>query len=952
MLATEYGKTVILHYFPQSAAGFQSRRNFRLRPDDRKPSATVFLKDNVWFLQDKGGSDNRAYNAISLVMQQESLNFPQALEWIAAKFAPHLLEGRAAPAAAAPKISPAPASDCIKVHTRKGDRFTDFELSVLGFKISEEICSNFSLRPVDYYITRKNAKGKSYKVESTDNYPIYYYDYGTWGKLYQPLGDVRFMYVGQKPEGWMFGDIRFRKVFDKVVAGTLNTAPDEAEDEYSVDAQDDERLEHLIICSGPSDALNTAAAGYNVCWPNSESEDISPVTMRRLFRCCRNLYVMFDIDETGIANMYKLALQWLDLRIIRLPEELKQYKAKGKPCKDAKDFMMYFRKRGRSNPHKLFESLVTTSISLKWWIMYDKGKDGVSFDIDNEPLYGFLEANGFCRMSTPSDRKGYKFVRIDGNRVSEIPDDRIASDVRKFLKDYLLENSDYYSPVLVRCLARSKQISIPSLENLPLRELNFKCFSKDEEWMFFRNTAVRVTASGLELVPASQCPFHVMEAKMIDHDFRQEQPFFRISRSQEAIDMLANLESALAKFGPRSPEYIGQKRKYDKMAGIRRWRLELLRDDCTFMKYVYNTGRTHWRKEELGYPLDEAERAEQDLNFVNKVMAIGYLLCKYKDASKPYAVYCMEMEEGAEGEHNGGTGKSLFAQSIGEMRQETFVSGQEYDPSNPRFLLQEVRKDFTDIVFMDDLNTRVDLHRFMPMITGHMTVNPKYVAAFTIDFKESPKVVFTSNHAIRNFDASLRRRTFFCAFSDYYHADNSRQKLPERTPATEFGKQLIHDYTPEEMNAFYGFMLQCMVTYMYYRERVQPPMESIERRTLRNALGDDFIWWAEEYFNEDRLNCEVDRQEAFEAYKEALSDRAATMIKMRNFTDRLKLFCDYKGWEWTPEELLATQTEQDRGEIRRYVDGKHRYYFYISTNNKDKDDDSTQEDPDAPPFAP
>ncbi len=48
----------------------------------------------------------------------------------------------------------------------------------------------------------------------------------------------------------------------------------------------------------------------------------------------------------------------------------------------------------------------------------------------------------------------------------------------------------------------------------------------------------------------------------------------------------------------------------------------------------------------------------------------------------------------------------------------------------------------------------------MPMITGKMVVNAKYVASYTIDFKDSPKVVFTSNHAIRNFDASLRRRTW------------------------------------------------------------------------------------------------------------------------------------------------------------------------------------------------
>ncbi len=948
LAATEYGKTVILHYYPQSSVGFSSKRNFRLRSDDKNPSATVFFKENKWYLQDKGGSDNKAYNAISLVMERESLNFPQALEWIAAKFAPHMLSEAVPSMKPSPDITPATPSDHINVHTRDG-AFTEKELAQLGYKITDDTCKYFNLRPVDYYITKKNAKGKSYKISSTEAYPIYYYDYGNWGKLYQPLGDIRFMYVGEKPDDYVFGDNTFLKIFDKVMEGTISTGTRYEDEESQIENDEDERLKKLIICSGPSDALNTFAAGYNVCWFNSESEDVKPITMSRLFRCCHELYIMYDIDDTGLANMYKLGLQYLDLNIIRLPEDLRDYKTKGKPCKDIKDYMMYYRKRGRNNPHKNFEGIVTTSLPLKWWILHDGGKDGVSYDIDNAPLYNFLAANGFYRMETPSDKKGYQFIHIDGNRVTIIPDERFPSEVKKFLTRYLQENPNYYNRILERTITRTRQLTLSSLDNLPIRKLDFQSWSKDEEWVFFSNTAVRITAKGIDTLPSSKCPFYVVDLKTIKHDFHVEKPFFNIQRSEEAQSLLMEIERARNTSGPRSPEFIGLNKRYDRLTSTRRWKLELLRDDCTFMKYVYNTGRSHWRKEELGYALEEEEQAETELNFINKVMALGYLLCKYKDASKPYAVYCMEMTEGENGEHNGGTGKSLFARSISEIRNQTFVSGQEYDPSNPRFLLQEVKKDITDNLFMDDLNTKVDLHRFMPMITGNMTVNPKYIAAFTIDFKESPKVVFTSNHAIKNFDPSLRRRTFFAAFSDYYHAENPIQKLPERTPATEFGKQLINDYTTDEMNAFYNFMLQCLQIYMVYREKVNPPMENIERRTLRNSIGEDFLWWASDYFNEERVNREVDKHEAFENYKTSISDTAAKNVKMRNFTDRIKMFCSYKDWEFNPERVLTTPTERERGEIRRFEDGKDKYYFYISTV---KEEDEVDIDGDDPPFEP
>lgn len=947
--ATEFGKTVILYYYPQAAAGFASKRNFRIRPDDRKPSGTVFFKENMWFLQDKGGADNKAYNAISLVMEKEGLKFPQAIEWIAAKFAPHLLEGKPSVSGKPePVISRTDPSDTIVVNLRQGGQFTERELALLGWKISQEICEHFSLKPVDSYVTKSNAKGKSFRVEATENYPIYYYDYGTWGKIYQPLGEVRFMYVGQKPEGYVFGDDRFRKTYDRAVAGKLNTAPaDAAEDGYTEDMVEDERMENLIICSGPSDALNAYAAGFNVCWPNSESEDPDPLIISRLMRCTKELYICYDIDETGLRNMYRIALQWLDIRVIRLPDKLSEFKARGgKPCKDIKDYMMYFRKPGRNNPHKNFQDLAKVSHSLKFWRMTDIGRKGVTFDIRNIPMYRFLEANGFYCMPSPSDKKGFKFVRIEGNRISLLPEEGLVKKVKEFLHNYLCENTIYYSPALEEQIDRSRQITLPGLSGLQTRRMNITSWSKDEEWLFFRNTAVRVTADALETVPAGQCPFFYFEEKEIKHDFTIEEPFFEIRMTDKATELTKAMDAARREHGPRSPEYLGFKKTFDNLTELGKWTGKMLRKDCTFMQYVWNTGRPYWRKEELGIPLEEAEVAETELNFVNKCMAIGYMLCKYKDASKPYAVYCMEMEEGANGEHNGGTGKSLFAKGLGELRNEVEKPGQNYDPDD-KFLLENIVKDVTDIFFLDDLSTKVDLHRFMPEISGDLIVNAKYVPSYSIPFEESPKFVFTSNHAIRNFDASLKRRTFFTAFSDYYHPEDSRRKLSERTPASEFGKQLISDYTDKEMNAFYNFMIQCLQLWMRYRQRVNPPMKSIEMRTLRNCMGEDFLWWADEFFDDTHLNCEVDKHEAFESYKSSLSDNAANRRNMASFTKNLRILCDYKGWELNPVSVFQSKSDLDRNEIRRTIDGVSHVFFYIST--KQKDDDRPD---DEPPFEP
>lgn len=214
--ATEGGKAVILYFYPQSAPGFSGRRNFSIRgADDRKPSCTVFQKSGIWWLQDKGGSDTKAYSAIELVRREMNLNFPKAIEWIAEKFAPDLVQSERqgfVPDIPRPDMQEVPPQDSYSVEFRKGGKFTDKELALLGHMITQEICDMFALKPLVSYTTRANAKGKSYRLSGNENYPIYYYDYGKFGKIYQPLGEFRFLWVGQKPEQLISGELDFLKI--------------------------------------------------------------------------------------------------------------------------------------------------------------------------------------------------------------------------------------------------------------------------------------------------------------------------------------------------------------------------------------------------------------------------------------------------------------------------------------------------------------------------------------------------------------------------------------------------------------------------------------------------------------------------------------------------------------------------------------------------------------------
>ena len=130
--------------------------------------------------------------------------------------------------------------------------------------------------------------------------------------------------------------------------------------------------------------------------------------------------------------------------------------------------------------------------------------------------------------------------------------------------------------------------------------------------------------------------------------------FLEYLKVPELHDEMKALMARLRACQPRTPEYIATQKEIDALNNSGKYRLIIKRRDLSFMQYLYNTGRTYWRKEELGIQLSQEEMAEQDLHFINKVMALGYLLTKHKNAGQPYAIFCMETEQSDEGTHLGG----------------------------------------------------------------------------------------------------------------------------------------------------------------------------------------------------------------------------------------------------------------------------------------------------------
>lgn len=950
---TNGGADLFKTYFPNFDPG-KTTNIFSLRDDDAHPSASIFEQGGRWYIKDHGGADNKAKNMIDFVKEHEHTDFKGAIAIICQRCCidvdgskkTYSKEGKWSKVAYTPEM---------RVIKRPSGKFTEAELAVLGPKdkngkpcITQEDCDELFLIPLDGYILpTAEGKGKgefSWKIEATDDFPIMMYDYGEWGRIYIPFGKNRFMFYGKKPRGYIFGCRMFREAWENALKGVyphrveFTKKPKKDGEEDVLADEKDERFENLTICSGGSDALNVHHAGHVVCWPNSETEPLSYDTISKLKRLCINLYVLFDADATGLAGAYKLALKDLDIKVITLPADLGQYgtgkrdeNGHEKPCKDIKDFCMYY-KRGQIDPYKEFRhSLVKLAKPMKFWMETTDKNGNPKPEISNAHLYQFLQANGFHKMLT--DRKGmFKFVHVRDNVVEEIPESDMASTCRRFLINFLMERSEYYSVQLENMIHRSKQISLDSLKNLDEIQLDFSAFTEASEYFFFRNGIFKVTKEGIEKVDATKSPFFVLQHKVIPRDFSPVGDLFQVGYTdayQWALDMLAAAD-------PLSPEYISFLNSIDKLTNANEKYKVGKVADFDYIKYVWNTGNKYWREEEEarrnGAELTEEEHRSIEKNFLNKVTSIGYLLCKYKVRGAAKAVYCMETNilEEDEGNHKGGTGKSFFIDSLKEVRKREFLNGQNMKDNNWQFIFQRIDYD-TDIIHIDDLNSKIDLNRFLPDITGDLVINPKNTSEFVIPFDKAPKFAFTSNHAIKKFDDSLRRRIQFVSFSDYYHSANSESGLKERSPRTEFGRDLLKQYDDHDWNLFYNFMLQCVVAYMRYG-LIEPDMPDINARIRKAQIGLDFLDWADDYFD-DKFNQILDDEVCYLAYKAALSRKEESWAKKKTFTKKVIGWCEIRGYAYNPEWFMQSRsdTERKRGKLNLFeTTGQQRYGgFYI-----------------------
>lgn len=904
---TDKGLSIFKELLPNVDFGKIEASNFRQKfkvRDEATPSASLKLINDKYILADFG-EEQKGFNAIAYHAKIKNIDYVEALYFYAKKLG---LNG----------VNPEPKKEFKKASKKDvvgttfiyKDKFTDQELNTLGKFVNQDNCEALNLKSVESY-TVVSAKGNKITIRATEDYPIFCFDFGTWQKKYEPLAkdkNDRFRYIGGRPQDFIFGLENVEVLQVEHAEDVLNSSDKEP-------SKKDLLLDHVVLCSGESDSINAISLGVPAVWLNSETAILTDAIYYEIKKYAKCVYILYDLDNTGITKAVDTALEHEDLKIIWLPSWIKTKKDfRGKPRKDFKDFVQVSVK-SKFELTKDVLDLINTALPMRFWDeYYNPKKQAVNYKYNNSYAMHFLEQKGFFVYENEQSKDDYEFIKIDKNVVKKVKSHQIKKHLLEFLQDRK-------KPIELRnMLLRTNQLSDKSLSQLKLEVPSFSKATVDTQLLFFKKDVWKITKKGIEVKKPEQIDNKVWQSDILDFEPKIQSNHFTITEDDNGV--------------------------FD---------IEIHETNNKHLNYLINASRMFWR-EDLETPfnipgtddfdlkakaayfkanqfniagsnLNDKQIQEQKHHLVNKIYAIGHLLHSYKSKGKAWATWNMDNKVIDDLESNGGTGKTVFYEMLFPiLKNRKEIDGRVKNFTEDQFLFDGVT-DKTDFTFIDDADPYMRFNRFFAPIQGNTQVNPKGGTPYTVDFKKSPKIAFASNFGLYNSDNSSDRRLLYILTSDYYH-NKKKYYLENRRIVDDFnGKHLIQDFTTDDWNHYYNFISQCITFYLNHDQKINPPMENVEKRNTIRNIPNQFMNWANIYFSEEseKLNKEVNKIYAFDDFVTTEKMKNATSTKFKKW---LSEWCTYKEYDLNPADYEGVKKD---GRIMRKVKNKPTEFVLIRT---------------------
>lgn len=854
-------------------------KGFKVRSNDDSGSCHInkSKKTGLYFFKDFGGE--YFSNIIDYVMHRDKVDFPKACNILFKQYQlPCNDIATFEPIKKWEKVSQK--KDWFKVDKYPTINSKDYFKRIVPF-YTDELVKQYNFYELKGYECCKFSEDKQklwqQSTKATPEYPIFGYVEKEFTKLYEPSAPkghqfiLKHSYIGVKPERKIFG---WENAFDSVDLNEIEFLLDELKDATKPSEINNlkERLRNaridIFICTGGSDGMNVASLGYYAIWFNSETERLNEYEYNQLKKIANNIYYIPDLDKTGIDEAVKLGLQFLDIKILFLPQWLVEQNKK-----DIANWVQLQKNDKLENVQFAFKQLISQALPFKFW-EYKASRGNYSIEVKN--LLQFLKYNGFYKYTISlggadrtREKKEIIFVKIKDNIINEVT----AVDIKDFVLKWLSDNfiNTKVQAMVIKSNFFNEKTTLLSLESVALNTNNA---TQDSQLYFFNNTAVKITKTNIEQLKYDATKTLIWSANIIDRDFKIQNNHFRIFKNEND-----------------------------------NWDIEILNNSSNYLKLLINTSRVYWQKDivngkdtqefQITSPnLNDEENHLQKLQLISKIFFVGHNLHNFKIKQKAYLSLAIDRAIGKNTKDNkGGSGKSAITEMLFNYRKNVkIIDGRTILKDDPKFMLDGVSNQ-TDLIYFEDLTAFYDFKSLFNFVTGGKMINHKGGKMVDISFYDFAKLIVTMNAVPYDIDDSLSRRMITIECCNYYHA-KSEEFSEAKTIADSFnGKEVFGtNYPASEWVNDDNFVFQCLQFYLNEPKKIEVDAGNLMLRNYIQLLGDkNYEFFQELHKDEETIKDYghtdtskvfwICKKQLYDYYKYELGSKAGSSHEFKNLLE-------------------------------------------------------------------
>jgi hypothetical protein len=271
---------------------------------------------------------------------------------------------------------------------------------------------------------------------------------------------------------------------------------------------------------------------------------------------------------------------------------------------------------------------------------------------------------------------------------------------------------------------------------------------------------------------------------------------------------------------------------------------------------------------------------------------LGYLMSTYKNRSNNKAIILNDevISENPEG----GTGKGVFVQGISQIRKTSIIDGKLFD-GKKSFPYQTVSLD-TKILVFDDVIKNFNFEEKFSLVTEGLTLERKNKDAVKLNVHESPKLIISTNYAIRGEGNSHDRRRFELEIAQYYGKD--------LTPEDEFKRQLFDDWDLIDFQRFDNYMVYCLQLFLN-NGLIRQNAKNIKMRKFIAETCMEFFDFIKDSDNVPR-NERLDKKMYFDKFVDEYQDFKKWLTR-KKFNIWVQKYCSFMKYEYISDNSNGLQ---------------------------------------------